>query len=201
MLRVGLTGGLASGKSNVGNVLEELGCVVIKADEIGHRLLAPEGAAYEKVVAEFGKGILNEQGNIVRQKLGQIVFADSSRLNTLSGIIHPLVFEEEERRMREAASSDPHAISVVEAAILIETGRYREYEKIVLAWCPPEMQIERAMRRDNLSREAVEQRLRNQMSLEEKREFAHFVIDTSGPKEQTRVHVLKLYEQLRRLAS
>ena len=200
MLRVGLTGGLASGKSFVGEALASLGCHLLKADELGHQLLMPGTPVYEKVVAEFGPAILDSEGRIIRRALASLVFADPQRLARLNAIVHPAVIEEEERWMQVVAARDPHGIAVVEAAILIETGSYRRFDKIVLAVCPDELQIERAMKRDGLSREEALQRLQRQMPLEEKRKFADYIIDTSGPKEQTLAQVRRLYEELRRLA-
>jgi len=200
MLRIGLTGGLASGKSFVGEALASLGCHLLKADELGHQLLMPGTPVYEKVVAEFGPAILDSEGRIIRRALASLVFADPQRLARLNAIVHPAVIEEEERWMQVVAARDPHGIAVVEAAILIETGSYRRFDKIVLAVCPDELQIERAMKRDGLSREEALQRLQRQMPLEQKRKFADYIIDTSGPKEQTLAQVRRLYEELRRLA-
>lgn len=201
MLRVGLTGGLASGKSFVGESLAAMGCHLLKADELGHRLLEPGTPVYEQVVQEFGREILGEEGRIMRRALASIVFDDPDRLAQLNAIVHPAVIEEEERWIREASKADPHGIAIVEAAILIETGSYRRFDKIVLAVCTDEQQIERAMKRDGLSREEAMARLRRQMPLAEKRKFADYVIDTSGEKEQTLEQVKRLYEELRRLAS
>lgn len=200
MLRVGLTGGLASGKSFVGEALAALGCHLLKADELGHRLLLPGTEVYRRVVDEFGPSILDAEGRIQRRALAQVVFADPEKLARLNAIVHPAVIEEEERWMAGVAAADPHGIAVVEAAILIETGSYRRFDRIVLALCSREQQIERAMKRDGLSREEALQRLERQMPLEEKRKFADFIIDTSGEKEQTLAQVRRLYEELRRLA-
>jgi dephospho-CoA kinase len=200
MLRVGLTGGLASGKSFVGEALAALGCHLLKADELGHRLLMPGTEVYRRVVDEFGPSILDAEGRIHRRALAGVVFTDPEKLARLNAIVHPAVIEEEERWMASLQAQDPHGIAVVEAAILIETGSYRRFDRIVLAVCSREQQIERAMKRDGLSREEALQRLERQMPLEEKRKFADFIIDTSGEKEQTLAQVRRLYEELRRLA-
>jgi dephospho-CoA kinase len=201
MLRVGLTGGLASSKSFVGESLAAMGCHLLKADALGHRLLEPGTEVHERVVEAFGRGILDEEGRIVRRRLASLVFEDPEKLAALNAIVHPAVIEEEEKWMREVAAADPHGIAIVEAAILIETGSYRRFDKIVLAVCTDEQQIERAMKRDGLTREEALARLKRQMPLEEKRKFADYVIDTSGEKEDTLVQVRRLYEDLRRLAS
>ena len=201
MLRVGLTGGLASGKSFVGESLASLGCHLLKADELGHKLLLPGTDVHARVIAAFGPSILDSQGRIVRRTLASLVFDNPERLALLNSIVHPAVIAEEESWMEEVQASDPHGIAIVEAAILIETGSYRRFDRIVLAVCSDEQQIERAMKRDGLTREEALARLRRQMPLEEKRKFAHYVIDTSGKKESTLVQVRRLYEELRRLAS
>jgi dephospho-CoA kinase len=201
MLRVGLTGGLASGKSFVGEALASLGCHLLKADELGHQLLMPGTAVYDRVVETFGRSILDGEGRILRRALASVVFGDAEKLAALNAIIHPAVIEEEERWMRQVEEVDPHGIAIVEAAILIETGSYKRFDKIVLAVCSEQQQIERAMKRDGITREEALMRLRRQMPLEEKRKFADFVVDTSGEKEQTLVQVRRLYDELRRLAS
>ncbi|MDZ7638008.1 MAG: dephospho-CoA kinase [Bryobacterales bacterium] len=194
MRRVGLTGGLASGKSFVGDTLASLGCALLKADDVGHRLLQPGGAAYPLVVAAFGDSILQPDGAIERSHLAALVFGHPERLKTLNAIIHPLVFEEEERffeRLEKEAPTParpgeqpPPKIGVVEAAILIETGNHLNFEKIWVAWCPREVQIERAVHR-GLTREQALSRLEHQMPLDEKLRFADEVIDTSGSKDDT----------------
>jgi dephospho-CoA kinase len=197
MLRVGLTGGLASGKSLVGQALQDLGCHLIQADELGHAMLAPGGAACEAVLREFGPGILDDRGAIGRHKLAAEVFENPERLAVLNGLIHPHVIRREEELMEQAAALDPHGIAVVEAAILIETSSYKRFDRIVLAVCTREQQIERAMHRDGWTRQETEARLARQMPLDRKREFADHIIDTSGTKEATLRQVRELYEQLR----
>lgn len=201
MLRVGLTGGLATGKSYVGQIFQELGCRLLKADELGHAALLPGGEAYDEVVREFGSGILDEGGQIQRRLLAAQVFGDAHRLEKLNSIIHPVVIGKQEAWFEQIGVEDPKAIAVVEAAILIETGSYRRFDRIVLTVCDSELQIERAMRRDGLSRKEVEDRLSRQMPLEEKRRHAHFVIDTSGDKTDTRHRTMTIHEQLRKLLS
>ena len=197
MLRVGLTGGLGSGKSFVGESLAALGCHLISADELGHQVLAPEGEAYADVVAEFGPEILDPDGSINRRKLAALVFDDAVRLERLSRLVHPPVIRREEELIRQFQARDPDGITLVEAAILVETGSYRRFDRIILAVCGREQQIERAMRRDGLTRQEVLARLERQMPLEEKRKYAHFVIDTSGSKEETLLQVRRTYGSLR----
>jgi dephospho-CoA kinase len=199
MLRVGLTGGLASGKSFVGRSLADLGCYLIRADELGHRVLEPEGEAYEAVVREFGTGILNPDRTIDRRRLAALVFHDPARLEELNAVVHPPVRARTAGLLEEYEADHPNGIAVVEAAILIETGSYRDYARLLLAVCGKEQQIERARARDGLTREEVLDRLSRQMPLEEKIQYADYVIETSGTKEITLARTRAVYESLLRL--
>lgn len=200
MLRVGLTGGLATGKSFVGRTLADLGCFWIQADELGHRVLEPGGEAYGEVMAEFGRGILDEEGRIDRRKLAGQVFGDPEKLAKLNRIVHPLVIRLEEKLLAEYGARHPEGIAVVEAAILIETGSYKRFDRLIVTVCDPEQQIERAIRRTGMSREEVLARIRRQMPVEEKVKLADYVIDTSGAKEDTVRQVKRVYEELRSIA-
>ena len=199
MLKVGLTGGLACGKSYVGEVLRECGCLLIQADELGHEVLSPGGEAYDDVVREFGREILDPEGRIDRRALAARVFGAPGRLARLNSLVHPSVFRREDALMAEFAAREPKGIAVVEAAILIETGTWRHYDRIILVTCREEQQVERALRRDGASEVDVRARLSRQMPLEEKRKFAHFVIDTSGEKEDAARQTRAVYQELRRI--
>jgi dephospho-CoA kinase len=201
MLKVGLTGGLACGKSFVGEALAALGCHLIRADELGHQVLAPGGEAYDNVVQEFGGDLVMENGQIDRRALAARVFGAPDRLARLNALVHPPVVRREDRLIADYTARDPHGIVVVEAAILIETGSHRRFDRIVLVTCREEQQVERAMRRDGASEPDVRARLSRQMSLDEKRKFADFVIDTSGEKEDTVRQTRAVYEALRRIES
>ena len=200
MLKVGLTGGLASGKSLVAGALAELGCRLLHADAVGHEVLLPGGEAYGPAVAAFGAGILGKDGTIDRRALAAHVFSDPLLLEKLNSIVHPAVFRREEEFFRGVASADPHGIAVVEAAILVETGSYRKFDRLVVTICNRETQIERSMKRDGLTRAEVEARLDRQLPAEELRRVADHVIDTSGSKENTTAQVHELYRALRSLS-
>jgi dephospho-CoA kinase len=197
MLRVGLTGGLATGKSFVGSCFVSMGCHLVHADELGHQVLAPDGEAYQGVIREFGSGILDEGGAIDRRKLAAEVFSKPDRLAVLNSLVHPAVFSREERWMEEIRAADPNGVVIVEAAILIETGSYQRFSRLILTVCSEEQQIERAMRRDGLTREEILARLSRQLPLEEKRKFADYVIDTSGSKDDTLLQTREVYNSLR----
>ncbi|HXA49093.1 MAG TPA: dephospho-CoA kinase [Candidatus Acidoferrum sp.] len=198
MLKVGLTGGLACGKSFVGEALKQMGCLLIQADELGHQALARNGAAYKAVVAEFGPGILGANGEIDRKALATEVFSNPERLATLNALVHPAVVKREEELIAGFARRDSEGIAVVEAAILIETGSYHRFDRMILVTCKAEQQVERAMRREGAVETDVRARLNSQMPLEEKRKYADFVIDTSGNKEDTLRQTRAVYDALRR---
>lgn len=201
MLRVGLTGGLACGKTFVGEALASYGCLLIQADELGHEVLEPGGAAYDDVVRGFGPGILTGNGRIDRQKLAAEVFGHPDRLARLNALVHPPVVRREEELIAGFAAREPHGIAVVEAAILIETGSYKRFDKMILVTCAVVQQVERAMRREGAVVADVHARLSRQMPLAEKRKYADFVIDTSGKKEDTLRQTRAVYEALRSIES
>ena len=199
MLRIGLTGGLACGKSFVGEALASYGCYLIRADELGHEALARGGAAFEPAVAEFGCDILDPAGEIDRRRLAARVFGDAEALARLNRLVHPAVQRREEQLMAEFRAREPQGIAVVEAAILIENGRYKSFDRLILVTCSEEQQVARAIHRGGLDEAEVRARLSRQMPLAEKRKFADFVIDTSGAKQETLRQTRAVYETLRRI--
>ena len=199
MLKVGLTGGLACGKSFVGQAFADLGCHLLQADQLGHEVLAPGGEAYGPVVRAFGTGILIGGEEIDRRALAGQVFGNPERLAVLNSLVHPPVQRREEEWLAGVAAVDPLGIAVVEAAILIETGSYRRFDRLIVVACDEELQVQRSIKRDGVSREEVLARLSHQMPLAEKRKFADFTIDTSGTKEETLRQTREVYESLRRM--
>jgi dephospho-CoA kinase len=200
MLKVGLTGGLACGKSFVGEALRGWGCLVIRADDLGHEVLARGGEAYHEVVEEFGSEILTAEGEIDRAILASRVFGHPERLARLNAIVHPIVIRREQEAVAEFGAREPHGIAVVEAAILIETGSHTRFDRMILVTCREEQQLERALRR-GVPESDARARLSRQMTFEEKRKFADFVIDTSGEKPETLRQTREVYEALRRVES
>jgi len=193
LLKVGLTGGLACGKSFVAGALRKLGCHVIEADDVGHEVMAPGGEAHDAVLAAFG--------TVDRTRLAELVFSHPDQLERLNAIVHPAVRDRAARQFEEFGVRDPHGVVVYVAAILIESGAYREVDKIIVVSCAREQQIERAMHRPGATEAGVLARLERQMPVEKKREFADYIIDTSGDKEDTLRQTEIVYEDLRRLAS
>lgn len=200
MLRVGLTGGYASGKSSVARELERLGCRVIYADALGHRVLMPDGASYQAAVDLFGEGILNADGTIDRKKLAAIVFADAAKLTLLNEIVHPAVWQLEDALLREFELKQPRGIAVIEAAILIETGGNKKVHKLIVTVCGQENQIARAIERDHISADEATARIRRQISDEERVRLADYIIHTDGTREETAGQVQQVFSELRQFS-
>jgi len=184
MLTVGLTGGIASGKSAVARLLQERGCAIIEADLLAHEYLQPENPVSQEVIHEFGAGILGASGKIDRAKLGEIVFGDAGKIERLNAIIHPHVLKETARRLQVLKQSGETDVAVVVAALHIETGYYKTFDRLAVAWCRPEQQLERLIKR-GLTPEQAERRIASQMPMEEKRRLADDQIDCSGTLEET----------------
>lgn len=200
MLKVGLTGGYASGKSFVAGELERRGCLLIYADQLGHAVLEKEGEAYAPTAEAFGAGILAADGSIDRKKLAGAVFDSPELLAKLSSFVHPAVMRLEQQMFERWEVEHAGGIAVVEAAILIETGRYTAFDRMILVACDPATQIARGIKRDHLTREEVLARLARQMPLEEKKKYAHYIIDTDGPKETTIRQVDEVFRELKQRA-
>jgi len=196
MLKVGLTGSIAVGKSSVLGVLAELGCHVLDADATAREVVAPGTAGMNAVVDAFGDDILNSDGVLDRARLGAIVFADETKRLQLNSILHPFIIAAQDERMRKWEKEDPQGIAVVDAALMIESGGYRRLDKLVVVHCRPEVQLERLMARDGLSRTDAEQRIGAQMAQEEKKTYADFLIDTSEGFDRTRRQAESLFQKL-----
>lgn len=201
MLKVGLTGSIAVGKSFVLSVLAELGGHVIDADEIAREVVQPGTKGLKSVSAAFGEAVLNDDGTLNRAQLGSIVFADEAKRLQLNNLLHPLIIAAQDDRIRELQQHDPGGIVIIDAALMIESGGFRRLDKLMVVHCRPELQLQRLMSRDGLSREAAEQRINSQMSQEQKMKYADFLIDTSGGFDSTRAQVKAVYEQLLTVAA
>lgn len=201
MLRVGLTGSIAVGKSFVTQVLAESGCRVIDADEVARRVVEPGSEGLRAVVGAFGEEVLQEDGTLDRKRLGALVFGDEGRRALLNSLLHPLIMEAQDEQLRRWEEEDPRGVGVVDAALMIESGGYRRFDKLIVVHCRPEAQLERLMKRDGLAREEAERRVAAQMPQEEKLRYADFAIDTTGGFEETRRRTLEVFESLRALAA
>jgi len=200
MLVVGLTGGVCSGKSTVAAMFERLGAVVIDADRIAHELQAPGRPVFEAIVSAFGREVVGEDGRIDRRRLGAVVFGDPRARARLEDIVHPAIVEECERRIRQAETSGA-TVCLLDAALLIESGRHARFDMMILVEASEAVQLERLMARMGLTRDEAIQRIRSQMPLEEKRRYAGFVIENAGPLEETERQVKAVWEQLRTQSS
>jgi dephospho-CoA kinase len=203
VVRVGLTGGIACGKSTVAGMFAELGAQIVDADAIVHALYRPGEEVYQELIRRFGTEIVRPDGEIDRAKLAAAAF-DGGRVDELNKIVHPAVIRRQEQWMRDAGANSPNAIVIVEAALILEAGAGERFDKIVVVTCKPEQKIARLARRSGLSPEVarteVERRTRAQFSDEEKAHRADFVIDNSGPLEATRCQVEEIYAKLKALA-
>lgn len=197
MLRLGLTGGIASGKSAVAAMLRELGFSVLDADSLAHKLIEPGQPAYEEVLREFGSAIKDGQGRVDRAKLGALVFADRAKLDRLNAIVHPRVAELVLRQFEEWQRDGMCDAAFVEAALLIESGIHKHLNGLVVAWCLPEQQLER-LRTRGMSEDEARRRISAQMPVDEKLRCATEKIDCSGTLGQTRHQVEALAAKLHR---
>lgn len=199
MLRLGLTGGIASGKSVVAAILREMGFEVLSADVLAHRLIEPGQPAYYEVAREFGPEIIAQNGCINRAKLGALVFADPAKLACLNAIVHPRVETAALHQLDEWAQDSNREAAFVEAALLVEAGYQKILDGLVITWCRPEQQLERLLSRGH-SEEEARQRIAAQLPVEEKLRYATYKIDCSGTLEETRHQVEALGVKLRRPA-
>lgn len=199
MLRIGLTGSIAVGKSFVCKVFRELGCYVLDADATAREVVGPGSAGLEQIVDKFGDDVLLENGELNRSKLGEIVFADAEKRQLLNSIVHPLVIERQDEWLREIERIDPGGIAIIDAALMIESGGFRRFNKLIVVWCRPDIQLARLIARDGLTEAAAKARIEAQMPQVEKRRYADYLIDTSNSFDETRKRTIEVFEVLKRL--
>lgn len=201
MLKVGLTGSIAVGKTYVCDVLRELGAFVLDADQTAREVVARGTKGLALIAEKFGEEILTESGELDRARMGAIVFSDERRRQLLNSIVHPLVIEAQDRWLAEKDQENPRGIAVIDAALMIESGGYKRFTKLIVVWCEPDIQLQRLMLRNNLSEEEARKRIGAQMPQEEKKRYADFLIDTSAGFEVTRQRTIEVYEQLKLLVN
>ena len=200
MLIVGLTGGIASGKSLVTRVLRDLGAHIIDADKIVHDLLSPGQEACREVVHHFGVAIQQPDGSIDRRKLGDIIFSHPEERAWLNQCIHPRVFEAYNRQVHHLCERQPDAIVVMDAALLIETGYHKKMDKLIVVYAGQKDQVKRLMERDRFTLEQALARISSQMPLDEKRTYADYVIDNTGSREETELQTIEIFARIKREA-
>jgi dephospho-CoA kinase len=200
MLKVGLTGSIAVGKSFVVECFRELGCHVLDADRTAREVVEPRTIGLRRIVETFGSEVLDGD-KLDRAKLGAIVFADEEKRRTLNSIVHPLVIERQNEWIAEREASDPDGIVIVDAALMIESGGYKRFDKLIVVWCRADIQLARLMTRSSLSHDEAIRRIAAQMSQDEKKNYADYLIDTSDGFEDTRRRVVETFETLRHLTN
>ena len=208
VLKVGLTGGIAVGKSVVGEMFVALGAHLVQADRIAHALMQPGEAVYNEVVRHFGRGILNPDGSVNRAKLAEAAFTPGagaegvSRVVELNRIVHPAVIRSQEEWMQAISQQDPNAIAIVEAALILEAGARDRFDRLIVVTCNAEQRAARFAARQKIDLEAarkeVARRMAAQLPDEEKIKAADFVIDNSGSLKHTREQVDRIWKELRK---
>jgi dephospho-CoA kinase len=199
MLKVGLTGSIGVGKSFVTSVFAELGCHVLDADQTAREVVLPNSAGLRAVAQAFGDEILTTDGGLDRQRLGALVFGNEQLRQRLNAILHPFIIARQDEILRGWEKDDPTGIGIVDAALMIESGGYKRFDKLIVVHCRPEVQLERLMLRSGLSRAEAEQRIASQMPQEEKQKYADYLIDTSDGFEPTRKRTIEIHQDLQRL--
>lgn len=197
MLKVGLTGSIAVGKSFVLEIFRELGAFVLDADLTAREVVAPNTKGLRMIVENFGADILQANGELDRVKLGAIVFADEAKRQLLNSIVHPLVHESQSDWLTRREGENPDGIAIVDAALMIESGGWKRFHKLVVVFCEPAIQLDRLILRNNLSETEALKRINSQMPQEEKKSYADFLIDTSNGFDDTRRQTIEIYERLK----
>jgi dephospho-CoA kinase len=200
MLIVGLTGGVASGKSVVSQILKEEGAYIIDADQIARELVQPRTPTWKELIKVFGKEILQIDGSIHRKKLADKVFSDPEQRDYLNRILHPRIKKEMGRRVKAIGEKDPEAIVVIDAPLLIETGDHREMDRVIVVLSTEEQQVERLKERRGMDQEEARRIIASQIATEEKLRVAHFVIRNEGSVEETERRAKEVFQELKRIA-
>ncbi len=196
MLKVGLTGSIAVGKSFVLECFRELGCHVLDADKTAREVVEKGSEGLAEIAEKFGNDILAKDGSLDRKRMAAIVFADGEKRELLNSIVHPRVFAAQNEWLANIERIDPNAIAIVDAALMIESGGYRRFDKLIVVWCESAIQLQRLMLRDSLDRKTAEQRVAAQLSQDEKKNFADFLIDTSAGFDDAKRQVKEVYNEL-----
>jgi len=196
MLKVGLTGSIAVGKSYVLGIFRELGCFVLDADRTSREVVEPGTRGLAEIVEHFGSDILSSDGTLNRGKLASIVFDSDSKRALLNSIVHPRVFEAQNTWLAEVEKKNPNGIAIVDAALMIESGGYKRFDKLIVIWCQPDVQLSRLLSRGGLSEDEARKRITAQMPQDEKKKYADFLIDTSKGYEDTRRQTAEVFHEL-----
>lgn len=200
MVVAGLTGGIGTGKSTVASFLESFGAVILDADRIAREVAEKGSPVCRSIREHFGSEVFHEDGTIDRERLGSIIFGDPEKKELLNSLVHPAVFEVMAKRLGELQARADDTVVICDVPLLIETGMHRDFSEVILAYVPEEIQIERLMSRDRISREEALKKVRSQMPIEEKKKYATIAIDNSGSIEETSERTLEVYKYLKKKA-
>lgn len=187
------------GKSFVASIFAELGCHILDADQTAREVVLPGAPGLAAVVNAFGSEVLKADGTLNRQHLGALIFADDDKRQQLNHILHPFIIARQDEILRAWEREDPDGIGIVDAALMIESGGYKRFDKLIVVHCRPEVQLERLMLRNGLSRDEAQQRIDSQMPQEEKQRYGDYLIDSSDGYELARARAVEVYNELRRL--
>ena len=196
-----VTGGIASGKSTVSRMLEEMGAPLVDLDHLARVVVEPGKRAYQEIVASFGPAVLDREGALDRKKLSELVFRDPEKRKMLEGLTHPRIFEEMRRQIDETAAVRPGAVIQVAVPLLYEFELQSRFHSVLLVYVPREVQIERLMARDRIRRDAAERILDAQLPMDEKLRKADFVINNQGSPGETRKQVEKVWREIQKIVS
>jgi dephospho-CoA kinase len=197
MLKVGLTGSIAVGKTFVCDIFRVLGCNVLDADRTAREVVEPNTQGLRQIINAFGESVLQANGELDRIRLGAIVFGDKEKRGLLNEIVHPLVIKAQDRWIKECKESDPDGIAIIDASLMIESGAYKRFDKLIVVWCEPAIQLKRLMLRNELSEIEAKKRIGTQLSQEEKKSFADHLIDTSRGFVDTHRQTNEVFQKLK----
>ncbi len=192
----GLTGSISCGKTTVASIFKKFSIPVLDLDFVSRKVVKQGSQGYKQIIEVFGELYLDSYGNLDRKRLGELIFKDKEAKKKLESILHPLIFEYEKKFIYNYRKVFPDRPIIVDAALMIETGSFKRYSKIILVYIPENIQIERLMKRDSISYADAEIRVKNQISIEEKRKFANYIIDNSKNLDYTEAQVKKIAEEL-----
>jgi dephospho-CoA kinase len=192
----GLTGGIATGKSTVANMFRELGAVIIDADQVSRQVVEPNTIGAQKIKSHFGENLFSEDGQLMREKLAQLIFHDAKARTQLNALLHPIIMDEMQRQSDQAILQDEHVLMIWDIPLLYEENLTNFVQKVIVIYVPEEVQRTRLQLRNNLSREEAETRIRSQLSIEIKKSLADYLIDNSGTAQQTKRQVVALWNHL-----
>ncbi len=198
MLKIGLTGSIAVGKTFVCEVFEELGCFVLDSDKTAREVVQPNTEGLRLIVENFGEEVLLEVGGLDRVKLGNIVFSDDAKRQLLNDILHPIIFKAQDKWLINREAESGNGIAIVDAALMIESGSHKRFDKLIVVWCDTDIQLKRLMLRDEMSKDDARMRINAQMRQKEKKRYGDFLIDTSEGFESTREQTEKIYKKLKK---